>query len=266
MEDLAKKFDGFDSVMTKVLDKLTALEAWKSTASASMDQLLAQSERTAHRVDTIEFIPAPVPMRPPLRPATTPPQPPPRWTNPFDLNSAPHHEMRPPASSSGRPSGHHVATNHRDVGGGILGSHLPHPVTGTSPDPNPHESGSGDDGRAFARKPVSLPKMEFPKFDGENPRLWKARCEMYFEVFGVSEHMKTRFAALNFEGPAASWLQTLELRVGVFRRGLLFAQPFVSVLIEISIRSICVNLMPCDKLAPWQITITVLSNCPIAAL
>ena len=106
----------------------------------------------------------------------------------------------------------------------------------------------------------------FPKFDGENPRLWKDRCEMYFEVFGVSEHMKTRFAALNFEGPAASWLQTLELCVGVFSRGLLFAQPFVSVLIEISIRSICVNLMPCDKLAPWQITITVLSNCPIAAL
>ena len=169
MEDLAKKFDGFDAVMTKVLDKLTALETWKSSASASMDKLLAQSERTACHGDPIEPLTAPAPVRPPPRPSTAPPHPQSRWTNPFDLNTAPHPEMRPPASSLERPSGHRVATNHRDVGGGILGSHPPHPVTGTSPDPNPHESGSGDDGRAFARKPVSLPKMEFPKFDGENP-------------------------------------------------------------------------------------------------
>jgi len=54
--------------------------------------------------------------------------------------------------------------------------------------------------------------MDFTKFDGENPRLWKDICEMYFEVFGVSENMKTRFAALNFDGAAASWLQTLEMR------------------------------------------------------
>ena len=39
MDDLAKKFDGFDAAMTKVLDKLTALEAWKSAASTSMDKL-----------------------------------------------------------------------------------------------------------------------------------------------------------------------------------------------------------------------------------
>jgi len=57
-----------------------------------------------------------------------------------------------------------------------------------------------------------VPKLEFPKFDGENPRLWKDCCEMYFEVSHVSESLKTRFAALNFSGPAAAWLQTLELR------------------------------------------------------
>ena len=72
MDDLAKKFDGFDAAMTKVLDKLTALEAWKSVASTSMDKLLAQSERTATHVDTIEFIPPPVPARLPARPATAP--------------------------------------------------------------------------------------------------------------------------------------------------------------------------------------------------
>ena len=43
IDDLAKKLDGFDAAMTKVLDKLTVLEAWKSTANASMDKLLVSS-------------------------------------------------------------------------------------------------------------------------------------------------------------------------------------------------------------------------------
>ena len=41
MEDLAKKLDRFDAALTSVLDKLSGLEAWKSTANASMDKLLA---------------------------------------------------------------------------------------------------------------------------------------------------------------------------------------------------------------------------------
>jgi len=35
---------------------------------------------------------------------------------------------------------------------------------------------------------------------------------MYFEVFAVSPNLKTRFAALNFKGAAAIWLQTVERR------------------------------------------------------
>ncbi|WVZ61926.1 hypothetical protein U9M48_011733 [Paspalum notatum var. saurae] len=54
------------------------------------------------------------------------------------------------------------------------------------------------------------PKLEFPKFDGDNPRLWRDRCQMYFEVYAVADALKTRFAALNFLGAAATWLQTIE--------------------------------------------------------
>jgi hypothetical protein len=54
--------------------------------------------------------------------------------------------------------------------------------------------------------------MDFPTFDGTNPRLWKDRCETYFEIFGVSDALKPRFAALNFTDTAAAWLQTVELR------------------------------------------------------
>jgi len=35
---------------------------------------------------------------------------------------------------------------------------------------------------------------------------------MFFEVYSVGEQLKTRFAALNFSGAAASWLQTAERR------------------------------------------------------
>lgn len=54
--------------------------------------------------------------------------------------------------------------------------------------------------------------MDFQKFSGDNPRLWKDRCEVYFEVYSISDMLKTRFASLNFEGPAATWLQSAELR------------------------------------------------------
>lgn len=57
-----------------------------------------------------------------------------------------------------------------------------------------------------------MPKLEFPKFDGENPRLWRDRCVMFFEVYGVHPTMMTRFAALNFQGSAVTWLQTVQRR------------------------------------------------------
>jgi hypothetical protein len=55
-----------------------------------------------------------------------------------------------------------------------------------------------------------FPKLEFPKFDGTNPRLWWDQCEVYFEVYAVQEAMKTRFASLNFKGSVATWLQSVE--------------------------------------------------------
>ena len=53
---------------------------------------------------------------------------------------------------------------------------------------------------------LSLPKMEFPKFDGSNPRWWRDQCELYFEIYSVAPFLKTRFAALNFVAPASVWL------------------------------------------------------------
>jgi hypothetical protein len=42
--------------------------------------------------------------------------------------------------------------------------------------------------------------------------LWRDKCESYFEIFGISDALKPRSAALNFTGVAKAWLQTMELR------------------------------------------------------
>ena len=32
-----------------------------------------------------------------------------------------------------------------------------------------------------------LPKMSFPRFSGQNPKIWKDKCMDYFTIFGLPE-------------------------------------------------------------------------------
>jgi hypothetical protein len=57
--------------------------------------------------------------------------------------------------------------------------------------------------------------MNFPKFEGENPKLWKSRSERYFEMYDVDPSLWVMVALMHFEGPAARWLQSVEHRVCV---------------------------------------------------
>jgi hypothetical protein len=87
------------------------------------------------------------------------------------------------------------------------------------PPPNPRslEFSMGSATNSVPRS--HIPKMDFPTFDGTNPRLdgtnprlWRDKCETYFEIFAVSDELKPRFAALNFTDAPATWMQTVELR------------------------------------------------------
>lgn len=80
------------------------------------------------------------------------------------------------------------------------------------PDPSVHIADIASGSVSHTSRAGSTPKMDFPKFDGVNPRLWREQCEIYFEIYGVSKFMKTRFATLNFVGSAAIWLQTVQLK------------------------------------------------------
>lgn len=53
----------------------------------------------------------------------------------------------------------------------------------------------------------AMPKMQFPKFDGHNPKIWKDNCLSYFELYQLPEGMWITAAHLHFEGNAAKWYQ-----------------------------------------------------------
>jgi hypothetical protein len=64
--------------------------------------------------------------------------------------------------------------------------------------------------------PVSNPppQAEFPKFDGDNPRLWCRACEKYFRVYSVGEEYWVEYATMHFVGNAALWFQSAEDKMG----------------------------------------------------
>lgn len=58
-----------------------------------------------------------------------------------------------------------------------------------------------------------LPKVPFPIFDGENPKLWISRCEEYFVIYHVDPSMWVKVSVMQFSGAAARWFQAVEKRL-----------------------------------------------------
>ena len=52
-----------------------------------------------------------------------------------------------------------------------------------------------------------LPKLQFPLFTGENPKIWRDKCVDYFRISNIEESMWVTAAALHFDKNAAKWLQ-----------------------------------------------------------
>ena len=49
--------------------------------------------------------------------------------------------------------------------------------------------------------------MSCPRFNGDDPVVWKDKCLDYFKLFDVPEYTWVRVASLNFDEPATQWLQ-----------------------------------------------------------
>jgi hypothetical protein len=55
--------------------------------------------------------------------------------------------------------------------------------------------------------------MNFPQFDGDNPKLWLSRAVDYFELYEVEEHRWIMVASMNFVVPASRWLQSIQIKL-----------------------------------------------------
>lgn len=55
-----------------------------------------------------------------------------------------------------------------------------------------------------------MPRIDFPKLNGDHPRVWKEKCEKYFQMFNVPVHVWVSFATINFTENVELWLQTYE--------------------------------------------------------
>jgi hypothetical protein len=132
---------------------------------------------------------------------------------------------RPVASASNidGPRGHCDTFYHREEGpgGAYAQSSLPNNGMRTAPPvfhdyigPMPHDNfGDGHQGWQSARSLGQLPKVQFPGFDGDNPKLWQKRCEDYFHMYSVDPSVWIRVSTMHFTGPAARWLQSVEYQL-----------------------------------------------------
>jgi hypothetical protein len=61
---------------------------------------------------------------------------------------------------------------------------------------------------------LPIPRMPFPRFAGEEPRIWIDRCVDYFTLYRVPESVWVVSASLNMEGNASRWFQIFMIQYG----------------------------------------------------
>jgi hypothetical protein len=86
--------------------------------------------------------------------------------------------------------------------------HQSHPHQRQCPEGNNHAHTTVDAGRVAQENcggyRSHLPEMSFPRFDGQNPKIWKDKCMDYFTVFNLPPQSWVPTATMHFDdnGPA----------------------------------------------------------------
>lgn len=115
--------------------------------------------------------------------------------------------------------GHDNDPHHRGIGYGVVTTIAPPPVKGMSAalDMTPvsfslssYANFPGNSTVPRVNLSANLPQISFPEFDGRSPKLWKKKCETYFDIYDVPSEFQVKLATMYFVGPAVFWLQSLE--------------------------------------------------------
>ena len=82
--------------------------------------------------------------------------------------------------------------------------------------PHRHDRGGQRGGAdALHRLKHALPKLAFPRFTGSNPRVWRSKCQDYFQLYNVPPAMQATFASLHMDDNAGKWLQVFKRKYGL---------------------------------------------------
>jgi hypothetical protein len=135
---------------------------------------------------------------------------------PFDVG--PSDPRFPPSTSLGLSL--HQTPLHRSDGFGVVTTLTPPLVKGTSKTSpldafhTPIVHTMDPDWALYqSRLAATLPQPNFPQFDGHHPKMWKTKCESYFDVFTIPRELWVKIATMHFVGSAAFWLQSSDPRL-----------------------------------------------------
>ena len=97
---------------------------------------------------------------------------------------------------------------------GMSSSHslfpLPLPIARPPHPPPSHHFESGYQGGSRGDHTGKLPKFDFPRFEGEHPKLWVKQAIHYFRLYRVESIVWVSAATMHFHGPAKRWLSSIE--------------------------------------------------------
>ena len=131
------------------------------------------------------------------------PNPTPTQTHPYSVlppSIPPDPHPFPIPSSHVHPNPHYILpqSSHHNPSLQFTPAQYPQPPTHSNhPSFNPAQLGR-------------LPKLDFPKFDGDHAQFWITCAVNYFEMYAVEPQMWIRVATMHFTGAAKRWLQSIE--------------------------------------------------------
>jgi hypothetical protein len=72
-----------------------------------------------------------------------------------------------------------------------------------------------------------MSKMDFPRFNGSDPRIWLDKCNAYFALYQIPPAFRVSTAFIHMSGSTAHWFQTYKQNPG-FQQWDQFVQSVVS--------------------------------------
>lgn len=105
------------------------------------------------------------------------------------------HEIHTDHAATAKANGRCFDNMNRGQNDGILGPHPLSPTAGAHYNSIPHVNLERDEderreGRRDGRG-APKPKMNFPKFHGDDPKIWVRQCEDHFSLYDIQEVFKT---------------------------------------------------------------------------